>query len=112
MNEMLDSLPHKIFTKLKLKYPVKTIVIRQGDTVLQGVHLAFKDHRAYIAHKFSQMGVEVQRFAHDYNSLDTKEPKMGLVYLANDSVIDPGLEVHCLIGHNSKYMDKINEVIV
>ena len=108
----MDALPYRTFQKLKLTYPVKTIVIRQGDTVLQGVHLAFKDHRAYVAHKFSLLGVEVQRFAHDYESLDTKDPKMGLVYLANDSVIDPGLEVHCLIGHNSKYMDKAAESIL
>ena len=107
--QKIDSLPYNTFKKLKSKYSVVTIVLRQRDLSFQGLHLAFKDHRSYVYHQFDQIGVEVTRFSHDYNSLDKTEPKLGLVFLANDSVIDPGLEVHALIGHNAKYKEGLIE---
>lgn len=100
----LDTLPYRTFQKLKNKYPVKTIVLRERDFSMQGLHLAYKSHRDYIASKFKDIGVDVYQWEHKYSSLDGAHPVLGLVYLANDSVLDPGLEVHALIGMNAKYM--------
>lgn len=103
MIESVDTLPYRTFKKLKAKYPVKTIVLREKDFTMAGVHLLFTNHRDYVEHRFLQEGVRVTRHAHDYRSLDTREPRLGLVYLANDSIVDPAIEVHCLIGHNAQY---------
>lgn len=108
MFEKLDTLPYKTFLKLKVKFAVKTIVLRQRDFALAGVHLLFTSHRDYVEHRFRQEGVKVTRHAHDYRSLDGREPKIGLVYLANDSVVDPAIEVHALIGHNAHYEEGAN----
>lgn len=105
MYEKIDTLPYRTFLKLKLKFPVKTIVIRDRDFAIAGTHLMFSGHREYVEHKFRQEGIKVTRHAHDYKSLDTRTPLMGLVYMANDSVVDPAIEVHCLIGHNAQYAD-------
>lgn len=102
----VDTLPYKTFNKLKTKYPVKTIVIRDSDMGIQGKHLAFKSHREYVDYQFAKIGVEVTRWNHNYISLTTAGPLMGLVFLANDSTVDPGIEVHALIGHNAKYMEQ------
>ncbi len=98
-----DTLPYKTFHKLKTKFSEKIVVLRPRDFTMQGLHLAFKDHRAYVLHLFAKEGVEITRFEHDYKSLETSHPQLGLVFMANDSVIDPGLEVHALIGHNARY---------
>ena len=102
----IDTLPYRTFLKLKEKFPVKTIVLDQAALSGQGMHLIFKDHRAYVAHKFSVLGVDVTRFNHEYNSLSGAHPRLGLVYLVNDSAIVPAMEVHALIGHNAVYLDK------
>lgn len=101
---MIDNKPYTLFKSLKQKYPVKTVLIKDSDIGGQGLSLAFKNHREYITHLFKKEGVEVIRWAHDYKSLDSSDPKLGLVYLVNDSVIVPGMEVHALIGHNARYM--------
>ncbi len=99
----LDTLPYKTFQKLKEKYPSKMILVSDRDLTAGLVTITFKDHREYIMHRFKQEGVIVTRFAHEYSSLDTSDPKMGLVFMVNDSVINPGLEVWALIGHNARY---------
>lgn len=104
----LDTLPYKTFQRLKAKYPVKTIVFREKDTAFQGLHLMYKDHRDYVRAKFKEIGVEITQFEHYYQTLDGAAPKLGLVFLANDSVLDPGLEVHALIGHNARYINEGN----
>jgi len=105
--ERIDTLPYKTFLKLKQKYVVKTILITEQDLSMQGIHLAFKNHREYIEYKFKQQGVEIYRFAHKYSTLGTSNPELGLVFLSNDSVIQEGMEVHALIGHNAKYLDTV-----
>ena len=99
----VDTLPYKTFLKLKDKYPLKTILLTDADMTMPGVHLAYKSHREYVEAMFKKEGVEVYRWHHNYHSLDTNNPEMGLVYLMNDSVIVPGMEVHALIGHNARY---------
>jgi hypothetical protein len=93
------------FHKLKKVYPVKTLVVRDADFTRQGNHLVYKDHRAFVVAKFQEMGVIVDRFGHNYDSLGTGMPQLGLVFMMNDSVIDPGVDVHALIGHNAHYAD-------
>lgn len=102
----IDILPYKTFLRLKAKFPVKTVLVDAEDATTQGLMLLFKDHRAYIAHLFAKQGVEITRWSTEYRTLDGSDPKLGLTYLANDSVITPGVEVHALIGHNARYLDK------
>lgn len=101
----VDTLPYKTFNKLKTKYTAKMILITDRDTTMPGVHLAYKDHRDFVTQMFARQGIEVVRFAHNYQSLDTNTPELGVVFLGNDSQINPGLEAWVLIGHNAKYKD-------
>jgi hypothetical protein len=105
VDKKIDLLPYRLFKKLKTTHTVKTVVLTDADMSVQGLHLAFRNHREYIEHKFKQLGVEVYRHVHDYNSLETSHPKLGLVYMVNDSVIAPGLEVHALMDHNARYIN-------
>lgn len=102
----IDTLPYKTFQKLKTKYPVKTVLITEQDATAPLIRTAYKDHREYIKAMFKQQGVEVYRFAHNYTSLNGSNPELGLVFLANDSVINPGIEIHALIGHNARYVEE------
>ena len=101
----VDTLPYQTFLKLKDKYPVKTVVLTEGDMSMPGVHLAYRDHREFVEAHFKKIGVHVLRHAHNYASLSGRNPELGIVYLANDSVINPGLEAHVLIGHNARYVN-------
>lgn len=105
----IDIHPYKVFQKLKTKYEAKMILITEESLSMQGIHLAFKDHREYVKYQFAKQGIEIHRFGHNYASLHTVTPELGVVYLANDSVIEPGLEAWVLIGHNAKYMPKAEE---
>lgn len=102
----LDTLPYKTFLKLKEKFTVKTLRFTQKELTLSGIHLAYKTHRDFITAMFQKEGVEVYRYAHNYKSLDTSYPELGLVYLASDSVLDEAMEVHALIGHNARYISE------
>lgn len=102
LNGKIDTLPYRTFNKIRSNYSEVKIVIREKDTTLAGVHLAFKSHRGYIEHKFAEIGIVITRWTHDYESLSGPHPELGLVYLANDSVLDPGLEVIALVDHNCK----------
>lgn len=104
--DKLDTLPYKTFLDLKKKFPVKTIVVGEGDLTRPGVHQAFKNHVEYVEHQFKQIGVKIYRLRHDYDSLSTSDPRLGLVYMVNDSTIVPGIEVHALIGHNATYISE------
>lgn len=102
---MFDSKPYRLFKKLKEKYPTATVRITPKEFEMQGLHLAFKNHRDYILHKFKQQGVDVYRFSHNYKSLDTSHPELGLVFLAGDSELMETMEVWALIGHNATWRD-------
>lgn len=107
MQAKIDTLPYKTFLKLKEKYPAANILVTDSDVTQPGLGLMYKDHREYITRLFQKKGIEVSRFAHNYGSLSTKNPELGLVFLANDSVVIPGIEVWCLIGHNARYVNEI-----
>ena len=99
----LDILPYKIFKQLKLTRPSAMVLVTDED--LHSVEAQILgSHRAYLERRFAKIGIEIHRWAHEYDSLTTIEPKLGLVYLANDSDINPGIEVWCLIGHNANYI--------
>lgn len=100
----VDTLPYKTFKKLKEKYPAKMILISGDEITGRGIHVAFKNHREFIEHKFRQEGIEVYRHVHNYRSLDGRHPEMGVVYMVNDSEIAPGVEAWVLIGHNARYI--------
>jgi hypothetical protein len=102
LNKKIDTLPYRIFNKVRHNYSEAKLVLRDRDFTVAGIHLSFKSHRDYIAYRFKEIGIEVTRWNHDYESLNTPHPKLGLVYLANDSVLDPGLEVIALVDHNCK----------
>lgn len=107
----IDTLPYQIFKKIKDKYPTHMILITPNDVATYGS--AYKTVQEYATAMFRRDGFEVYRYAHDYESLEGSSPQLGLVFLANDSVIVPGYEVHGLVGHNirplaggeSKYSD-------
>lgn len=102
LNRKVDTGPYKVFNKIRNNYSEAKLVLRDRDLAIQGLRLSFRTHRDYIAFRFKQIGIEVTRWNHDYASLSTPHPKLGLVYLANDSVLDPGLEVIALVDHNCK----------
>lgn len=107
----IDSLPYKTYQRIKGKYTDKMIVLTESDMTRSMAHQVFADHREYIEYMFGKIGIRIKRHNHDYKSLDGKHPQLGLIYLANDSDIMPGLEVHCLIGHNAEYMaEAIKEI--
>lgn len=100
---MIDSKPYKTFKQIKGKYPNVVILITAED--FQRAALFHNGHRSLIASMFKEKGVEVTRWVHNYKSIDSGiNPELGLVYLANDSEIMPGIEVHALIGHNARYV--------
>lgn len=96
----IDTLPWQVFKKLRDTHSVKTILITPEDINTPGVLQAYKTPEEYVVSLFRFNGFEVYRYKHDYDSLEGPHPKLGLVFMANDSVIVPGLEVHGLIGHN------------
>lgn len=62
-----------------------------------------ESHREMLAEMFKQEhGVEITRFRHDYDTLDGQHPKLGIVMLMSDSVIDPAYECWVLLGYNAK----------
>lgn len=97
---------YKVFKKIKGNYTNVVVRITEEDMSLVGNHLAYKDHRDFLAAKFKSQGVEVTRWAHEYDSLQGVDPRLGLVYLASDSVVYEALEVHALIGHNARYISE------
>lgn len=101
----LNIYAYKAYKKLKAKFEPVVVRITETDITFTGVHLAFKNHREYLAHRFKQLGVEVYRWSHNYDSLGGDNPELGLVYLGSDSVIDEAIEVHALIGHNARYVE-------
>lgn len=53
--------------------------------------------REYIARRFlAEKHIYIYRFIHNYD-----EDKLGLVYMAGDSTINPGYEVWALMGYNA-----------
>lgn len=105
-----DLRAYKAFKKLKEKYPTKMVRITEYDLTTMP-HLQFKDHREYVAFKLKQEGVEVTRWQHDYASLDTHNPLLGVVFLGSDSVVDRAYEAHVLIGHNAKYVEATRDTV-
>lgn len=99
----LDILPYKIFKQLKLTRPSAMVLVTDEDLHSLTAQMA-GNHRKYLELRFKEKGIEIHRWAHEYDTLPTVEPKLGLVYLANDSDINPGIEVWCLIGHNANYI--------
>jgi hypothetical protein len=106
---MIDTKAYKAFKDLKTKYPAKMVLITDSGISMPGLRLAFKTHREYIEHQFKKDGIEILRHSHNYSSLDGSHPQLGLVYLANDSELQPGIEVWALIGHNAKYTEAKDE---
>jgi len=96
--------PYEIFKQLKEKYPAKMIFIPEIDFTNPLYQRMFKDIPSFVKHLFVQEGVEIYRFTHDYKSLEGPHPTLGVVFLASDSVVAPGMEVWALIGMNARYV--------
>ena len=105
----LDTRPYQVFNKLKSTFVPKMVLITDQDMSMVGIRSAFKDHREYVKHQFAKIGVEIVRFSHNYNSLESRTPELGIVFLANDSVVNPGVEAWALVGHNAKFMAEAAE---
>ena len=97
----MDLKPYKVFKELKTKYPTRMVRITQKEIGLAPRAQAGQFVREYIAARFKkEHGVEVIRWTHEYSSLDSLNPKLGLVYLASDSHLDQAMEVWGLLGHS------------
>lgn len=105
LGKKIDTLPYNTFRKLKERYPTVMVLINDQTYRTPGLYQAFKTHRDLLAHLFKQKGVEILRFKHNYASLSTRNPELGVVFVANDSVVNPGLEAWVLIGHNARYIN-------
>ena len=101
-----DVRPYQTYKKLKDKYPEKKIFVPQVDFNNPLYQRLFGSIPDFIKYLFAQEGVEVYRFTHDYKSLDGPHPQLGAVFLANDSIINPGIDVSVLLGHNARYLEK------
>jgi len=103
---MIDGLPYKIFKHLKTTHPSAMVLVTDDDltSIRAQVH---KNHRKYIESLFKDKGIEILRWQHDYDSLNTITPRLGVVHLANDSEIVPGIEVWVLLGHNARYIEEV-----
>ncbi len=100
MDILMDTLPWQVFKKIKADYPVQTVLITPEDINMPGVTGAYASPEEYVKALFRRKGFEVYRYRHDYKSIEGPHPQLGLVFMANDSVIVPGMEVHGLVGHN------------
>lgn len=101
----MDAKPYQVWRKLKDKYPVATVQLTEQELGVVGLRASFKSHRDYVNYKFKQMGIEILRWQHDYDSLTGVDPKLGVVFLAGDTVLQNILEAHVLIGHNAKHVE-------
>lgn len=100
MTTYIDTLPWQIFKKLKADHAIKMVLLTPKDIEQPGVLQAYSGPEEYVTALFRREGFEVYRYRHDYQSLEGPNPQLGLVFMANDSVIVPGLEVYGIIGHN------------
>ncbi len=97
----VDLRAYKAFKRLRLMYPTEMVKIEQGE-FSKGLQNIFRTSDEYIAWRFKEKGVRIHRFHTNYDSLSGGDPKLGVIYLASDSVIVPGLEAWVLIGHNAE----------
>lgn len=101
----IDTLPFKAFQRLRKQFPVVTVRVTERDLTLMSNQLIFPTHRHFVEHLFKKEGLKITRFSHNYKSLDTARPQLGLVFLAGDSIVQQTLEIHGLVGHNIESID-------
>ena len=95
------------FKELKNKYTPKCIEITPHDVEI-GAGL-FRTPKEYVIQQFKkQHNILVDRYAHDYDSLSTATPKIGVVFLAKSQDTSlPTTEAWVLIGHNATLIERI-----
>jgi len=107
---VMDTLPWRLFKKMKTQYPTKMIVITPGDLKSVGVLEAFDNPMQYVKALFmKQHNLEIVRYRHNYKTLEGTTPELGLVFMAGDSELVPAMEVWALVGHNARYAEKKDE---
>jgi hypothetical protein len=78
-------------------------MVRLNTAQVQLIASVTKNHREMFALEFKkEHNLEITRWMHDYESLNGAHPKLGVVFLASDSVIDEALEAWALVGHNAQ----------
>lgn len=98
----IDTLPYRLFQKMKVNYATHTILLTPDMVGMPGVLGAYSGPEEYVTALFKRDGIEVYRYRHNYKTLEGENPELGLVFMSNDSVIVPGLEVTALLGHNAR----------
>lgn len=99
--------PYEVFKELKATHKTEMLEITPNDI---NFHVGtFKTPMEYADFLFKKAGVKVDRFRHDYDSMNTPNPKLGLVFMASDKSTDimPIVEVWAIIGHNATYIERI-----
>ena len=94
-----------IFNNLKLVHKVETLHVNANEMFLHNG--TFKNSKEYIEFAFKRKGIVIDRYRHEYDSFAGDNPKIGLIFMAGDSTLDPTFEVHALIGHNATYTDRV-----
>ena len=92
-----DLTMYKKFKKLKETHTAVMVYISDADIYNAPKTFTPGEHVGYVKRRFEEKGLEVTRFDHDY-----KRNELGLVFMAGDSVINPGYEVWGLVGVNLK----------
>lgn len=100
-----DLRAYKAWNKLKHKFPAKMIRLTTEElSAIPG--MSGQLMRQEVSNRFKlEHNIEVFRWTHDYGSLNTTHPKLGLIYLTGDSVITETMEIWALVGHNAKGPD-------
>ena len=68
----------------------------------------FKDHRAYVKHRFNEMGYEVTKWNWDKNpeTGSWEKDEDGITFKKNDSDLDLTIEVTGVVGKNLRQIRK------
>jgi hypothetical protein len=103
--------PYKIFKKLKEKYPTAVVRVPMDNMYWENLkYWKNGGHRQMVKDMFKkEHGLEITRYQHDYDSLTTEHPKLGLVHLKADTDIVEIIEVWALVGHNCTHSMEVSD---
>lgn len=99
--------PYEVFNDLKTKYTAVKVEIASTDIQIHAS--TFKTPEEYIKFLFKRKNIDVKRYRHDYDSLNTPTPKLGLIFLASEDSpeLNPTIEVWGLMGYNLTDIERI-----
>jgi hypothetical protein len=103
----MDLRPYKHYKELAKKHDPKVVrfTVEEISNAPGGMQAQYM--RELIAKRFlEERSLVVTRWTHNYKSIGTPHPELGLVYLRGDSTITDYMEVWGLLGHNLRGVDE------